>query len=47
MSQPPVIFEIKENIAMIKLNRPDNRNSMTFEVINALLEKREPVFKGK
>jgi enoyl-CoA hydratase/carnithine racemase len=38
MSQPPVIFEIKEKIAVIKLNRPDNRNSMTLEVMNAFRE---------
>jgi len=38
MAQPPVLFEIRETIAVIKLNRPDNRNSMTLEVLNAFQE---------
>lgn len=47
MSQPPVLFEIKEKIAMIKLNRPDNRNSMTLEVMNAFQEALDKIHKNK
>lgn len=35
MSDAPVLFEIKDNIAQITLNRPDNRNSMDDETMPA------------
>lgn len=33
MSDAPVLYEVKDFIATITLNRPDNRNSMTDEVL--------------
>lgn len=38
MSEPPVLFKIKDMIAEVKLNRPDNRNSMDKETLPAFLE---------
>lgn len=32
-SRPPVLYEVTEHVAQITLNRPDNRNSMTEEVL--------------
>ena len=39
MSEAPVLLTIKDNIAQITLNRPQNRNSMDEEVMPAFLEK--------
>ena len=36
MSDPAVLYEAAEHIATITLNRPDNRNSMTPEVLEGL-----------
>jgi len=54
MTEPAVLYEFDHQIAEITLNRPDNRNSMTPDVleglgegIRALLERRDPVFKGR
>ena len=38
MSDAPVLFETKDNIAQITLNRPDNRNSMDDEIMPAFRE---------
>jgi enoyl-CoA hydratase/carnithine racemase len=38
MTEPPVLYEIKERIAQITLNRPDNRNSMDNETLPAFLD---------
>ena len=35
MPGPPVLYEVKDNIAQISLNRPENRNSMDDEVLPA------------
>ncbi|MFH1125408.1 MAG: enoyl-CoA hydratase/isomerase family protein [Pseudomonadota bacterium] len=35
MSDAPIVFEIRGNIAQITLNRPDNRNSMNEETMPA------------
>ena len=35
MSEPAVIYEVQDRIGVITLNRPDNRNSMTPELLNA------------
>ncbi len=34
MSEPAVLYEAKDQIAQITLNRPENRNSMTNDVLN-------------
>ena len=36
MSEPAVLYDAKDHIAEITLNRPDNRNSMTDEVLEGL-----------
>ena len=36
MSEPAVLFELEDYVATITLNRPDNRNSMTEEVLTGL-----------
>ena len=33
MSEPAVLYEVKDQIAQITLNRPENRNSMTNDVL--------------
>jgi len=37
-AQPAVLLEVRDRIASITLNRPDNRNSMTDELLGALEE---------
>ena len=36
MADPAVLYEVKEHIAQITLNRPENRNSMTGDVLEGL-----------
>ncbi len=36
MSEPAVLYDVKHRIAEITLNRPDNRNSMTDDVLEGL-----------
>ena len=36
MSEQAVLYEVKDHIALITLNRPDNRNSMTDDVLEGL-----------
>ena len=36
MSEPAVLYEAKDHVATITLNRPDNRNSMTPDVLEGL-----------
>ncbi|MEE2663285.1 MAG: enoyl-CoA hydratase-related protein [Myxococcota bacterium] len=36
MSEPAVLFELSDHIATITLNRPENRNSMTEDVLTGL-----------
>ncbi len=36
MADPAVLYEVKERIAQITLNRPENRNSMTDDVLEGL-----------
>ncbi|MCP4007774.1 MAG: enoyl-CoA hydratase/isomerase family protein [bacterium] len=43
MSEPAVLFEAKDHIAEITLNRPENRNSMTNDVLEGLRESVERV----
>jgi len=43
MSNNPVLLEIKGRIAQITLNRPDNRNSMTAEMMTGFSEVLEQV----
>lgn len=38
MTDAPVLTELRDHIAVITLNRPDNRNSMTPEVLDAFAE---------
>ena len=38
MSAPAVLYQAKDQIAQITLNRPDNRNSMTDDVLEGLRE---------
>ena len=38
MAEPAVLFEVKDHIATITLNRPDNRNSMTPDLLAGLRE---------
>lgn len=38
MSTEPVLRELRDDIAVITLNRPDNRNSMTPEVLDAFAD---------
>ena len=44
MSTDPVLLEVAEGIATLRLNRPENRNSMTPEVLGCF---RECVTAGK
>jgi enoyl-CoA hydratase/carnithine racemase len=36
VAEPAVLYEVQDQIAQITLNRPDNRNSMTDEVLEGL-----------
>ena len=36
MSEPAVLYELKDHIATLTLNRPENRNSMTPDVLEGL-----------
>ena len=36
MSEPAVLFEVEDHVATITLNRPENRNSMTEEILTGL-----------
>jgi enoyl-CoA hydratase/carnithine racemase len=36
MADPAVLYEVKDHIAQITLNRPENRNSMTNDVLEGL-----------
>jgi len=38
MAEAPVLYDVKENIATITINRPDNRNSMDNETMAAFRE---------
>jgi 2-(1,2-epoxy-1,2-dihydrophenyl)acetyl-CoA isomerase len=38
MSDDAVLFDVTDHIATITLNRPDNRNSMTPDVLAGLSE---------
>ena len=38
MSDPAVLYELRDSIAEITLNRPENRNSMTDDVLEGLRE---------
>jgi len=38
MSDAPVLLEMKDNIAQVTLNRPDNRNSMDSEMMPAFFD---------
>ena len=38
MSDAPVLYECRDHIGLITLNRPDNRNSMTPELLDAFHE---------
>ena len=38
MSEPAVLYEVNDAVATITLNRPDNRNSMTPDVLEGLAE---------
>jgi enoyl-CoA hydratase/carnithine racemase len=37
-SEPAVLFEVKDSVATVTLNRPDNRNSMTPDVLAGLAD---------
>ncbi len=36
MTEPAVLYDAKDHIATITLNRPENRNSMTPDVLEGL-----------
>ena len=38
MSEPAVLYEVKDQIAQITLNRPENRNSMTADVLDGFAD---------
>ncbi len=38
MSEPAVLYEVEDHVASITLNRPDNRNSMTPDVLQGLAD---------
>ncbi|MGE4652992.1 MAG: enoyl-CoA hydratase/isomerase family protein [Myxococcota bacterium] len=38
MSEPAVLYEVHDHVATLTLNRPDNRNSMTPDVLAGLAE---------
>ena len=38
MTEKPILYEVKEKIGRIILNRPENRNSMDQEVLPAFKE---------
>jgi enoyl-CoA hydratase/carnithine racemase len=38
MSEPAVLFELRDHVATITLNRPENRNSMTEDVLTGLAD---------
>lgn len=37
MSEPAVLYEVRDRIALVTLNRPENRNSMTEDVFAGIL----------
>ena len=43
MSDDPVLYEESGPIAVITLNRPENRNSMTRDVLNGIVERVQQV----
>ncbi|MGH0028866.1 MAG: enoyl-CoA hydratase/isomerase family protein [Myxococcota bacterium] len=43
MSEPAVLYEVKDHVATVTLNRPENRNSMTPDVLAGLSESMERV----
>ena len=47
MSDPAVLCEVADNIATITLNRPDNRNSMTPDVLAGFNESVEHALQGR
>ena len=47
MSEAPVLIEVKDKIAQISLNRPNNRNSMDSEVLPAFHEVMQQVIDNK
>lgn len=38
MSEPAVLYELEDHVATVTLNRPDNRNSMTPDLLSGLSE---------
>ena len=38
MSDPAVLYEVQDHVAIITLNRPDNRNSLTTDLLDAYSE---------
>ena len=38
MAEAPVLFEVRDHVATLTLNRPDNRNSMTPELLDAFAQ---------
>ena len=38
MSYDSLIFEVKDGVGLIRLNRPDDGNALTLEMVNALLD---------
>lgn len=38
MAEAPVLFEVRDHVATLTLNRPDNRNSMTPDLLDAFTE---------
>lgn len=43
MNEPAVLYDVSDHVATITLNRPDNRNSMTPDVLSGLSEAMERV----
>ena len=43
MSEPAVLYDVKDHIATVTLNRPENRNSMTPDVLEGLGQSMERV----
>ena len=42
MSEPQVLFEVKDAVALATLNRPGRRRADAREGVEAFLEKRDP-----